>query len=225
MMMMAVAVAVAVAGCGDDSGDSVATSTGAGASPTPATPAPDPVRDLLLPAATVGSMTNATLPDVAESAQLQDNGATIDRPECAPALDVAARAAYGNTGFTAVQRATLRTAPDASYFYVVDQAVVSMLTPERAAQLLVDAEQRWQTCVGTPITATDGSSTTTVLNVENRSGSVVSDRMVDGSGPRHGCQHTLAAKATIVADVVVCSDVEVGDRSQAIAEAILAQVE
>ena len=222
-ILFAVALVVAVAGCGDDSADPAATSTGAAAAPE--TPRPDPVGDLLLPATTINSMTQVTLPDSTESAELNDSGASIDRPECAPALDVAARAAYGNTGFTGVARATLRTAPDASYFYVVDQAVVSMLTPERAAQLLVDAEQLWQSCIGTPIAAVDGTSTATVLDVENRSGSIVSDRMVDGAGPRHGCQHTLAVKATTVADVVVCSDVEVGDRSAAIADAILAQVE
>ena len=72
-IVLCASVVALLAGCGDGAEDKPAESTAASSS---AVPEPDPLTGLLLPAATVNSMTSATLPDLAESADLADSAAT-----------------------------------------------------------------------------------------------------------------------------------------------------
>jgi hypothetical protein len=180
------------------------------------------VDGLLLNADQVHGIVGQQLQEVSSSNQTADSSGGFNLPECSGAIYPLESNVYVPTRYTAVRGSLLQPSPTGNPYYpLVDQSVALLPSADRAAQLRADSQQQWQKCAGEPLTVSSGNSTmhATLANVVSRGDMISQNRTVaDGAT----CQHTMGVWSNVVAEAVVCADTGVGNESQQVVEAILA---
>jgi hypothetical protein len=180
------------------------------------------VEALLLGADQVHGIVGQQLQVVSSSNQTIDSSGGFNLPDCSGAIYPLESPVYTPTRYTAVRGSLLQPSPTGNPFYpYVDQSVALLSSADRAAHLRADSKQQWQNCAGKPLTVSSGNSTmqATLANVVSQGDMISQNRTVaDGAS----CQHTMGVWSNVVAEAVVCADTGVGDESQHVVEAILA---
>jgi hypothetical protein len=180
------------------------------------------VDGLLLGTDQVHGIVGQQLQQSSSSNQTIDSSGAFNLPECSGAIYPLESPVYAPTQYTAVRGRLLQPSPTGNPFYpLVDQSVALLPSAGRAAQLRADSQEQWQNCAGKPLTVSSGNSTmqATLANVVSQ-GDMISQNHTRDDGA--SCQHTMAVWSNVVAEALVCAETGVGNESQQVAEAILA---
>ncbi|MBJ8341607.1 sensor domain-containing protein [Antrihabitans sp. YC3-6] len=235
-VVVAVAIAVGVVltqgSSNSDSGDTVAASSSSAAGPAAAVDSslvqPSKVAALLADQPQLASLTGQALDDPQTASTLLDASADFSRPECVGAIYPLEKKVYDGSGYTALRQSVSQTPESSSVYYVVDQSVALLPSASAATKIVDNSKQQWQACASGPVdyTGQTGTTSVTLADVVSQDGSIVQNRTVPPAEfAGYTCQHTMGAWSNVVAEAVVCGDIDVGDKSQDIVAAILAKAQ
>ncbi|WP_158240400.1 sensor domain-containing protein [Mycobacterium hubeiense] len=135
-------------------------------------------------------------------------GVGTDRDDCGGAPMPAMRAAYDGSGFRAIEVQTFTNAPPPStaFDYLVDQAVASFPTTQKAQDFVRVESTKWDKCKYKSITLTEQGAPDEpwrILAPRFTNGELTAS--TQGEPRPWGCQRTLTSKRNVVIDVRVCS--------------------
>ncbi|MBJ8348805.1 serine/threonine-protein kinase PknH/PknJ [Antrihabitans sp. YC2-6] len=230
LVAAAVAVGVVLSQRSSDSGGSAAPGASPGASSGEVAPDSSLVpasraNGLLVSAEQLATMTGQPLEAASTSAALLDASGDFRRPECVGSIYPLESQVYADTGYTALRQSLSSTSESAAVYYIVDQSVALLPSADRATKVLDDSKAQWQSCAGSiQFDNQDGSTVNaTLAAVESRDNVIVQNRTVpEGVTTGYVCQHTMGVQSNVVAEAVVCGDTDIGNKSQEIVAAILA---
>jgi serine/threonine kinase PknH len=196
-------------------------------SPKPTIPAAAPAASanldsILLSAADINTVMGASnMQPTSQTEQMINPAGTLSNPDCLGALQAIQDSAYQGSGYTAVRGQTLN-ADDPPHF--VHEAAVSFPSAEQALAFVRTSADKWQACVGQPLTVTMPNNKIFHWNFANPTGAPPKITQVHTQA--HGartCQHALSAVSNIVIDVVACG-AQINDEGGQIADQMAAKV-
>jgi serine/threonine kinase PknH len=146
---------------------------------------------------------------------------TLSNPDCLGALSTIQSSVYEGSGYTAVRGQALN-ADDPPHF--VYEAAVSFASAEQAHAFVKASADKWQACVGQPLTVTMPNKKVFHWNFANVVGAPpkITQVHTQASGAR-ACQHALSAVSTVVIDVMACGP-QITDEGSRIADQMAAKV-
>jgi serine/threonine kinase PknH len=147
---------------------------------------------------------------------------TLSNPDCLGALSAIQGSVYQGSGYSAVRGQGLN-AEDPPHF--VYEGAVSFPSAQLAHAFVRTSADKWQACVGQPLTVTQPNNKIFHWNFENVAGSPpkITQIHTQASGKRT-CQHALSAVSHVVIDVVACGEQGITDQGSRIADQIAGKV-
>jgi hypothetical protein len=132
-------ICILAAGCSSHSTQATPTTS------TTATPLAEAALDglLLTPADINTAMGAAQLSAARDTKDMQDNSASVSRPECLPIYSPGQAKAYSGSGSTAFREQDLSDPP---HTHIAVQAVVLFPSAQQAAAFFTASAQSWQAC-------------------------------------------------------------------------------
>jgi serine/threonine kinase PknH len=198
------------------------------ASSNPTAPAAAPTPSVNLDSILLGAADINTVMGVSNMQpinQLEQMGVppgTLSNPDCLGALSAIQGSVYQGSGYSAVRGQGLN-AEDPPHF--VYEGAVSFPSAQLAHAFVRTSADKWQACVGQPLTVTQPNNKIFHWNFENVAGSPpkITQIHTQASGKRT-CQHALSAVSHVVIDVVACGEQGITDQGSRIADQIASKV-
>jgi serine/threonine kinase PknH len=224
VVVMAIVAAVVFFTQGHSATPSSKPTTAAGA-PMPSAGAPTPSASLdsiLLSTAEINTaMGTSNIQPTNQVEKMVQMPGTLSNTDCVGALAAIQSSVYEGSGYTAARGQALN-ADDPPHF--VYEAAVSFPSTEQAQAFVKTSADKWQACVGQPLTVTMPNKKVFHWNFANVAGAPpkITQVHTQVSGTRI-CQHALSAVSNVVIDVVACGAQITGEGSR-IADQMAAKV-
>jgi hypothetical protein len=154
----------------------------------------------------------------------QQPGETVSDPQCVGTAYPAQASVYQGSGYVGLAGQRI-TEPDNSRNHIVDQVLTTFHDSAAAQKFVTATGQSWQQCAGRSINRhfVDGSTDLWTLGQAAGTGTGVSVLNLVEGGNGWGCSHALAAKANVVAEVLVCGP-NITDQGVTVRDRVLTRV-